>query len=337
MPPRSRRPAFTLIEILVVIAIIAVLIGLLLPAVQKVREAANRAKCLNNLKQIGLAIHNHEFSTGRLPPGYIGTAPVITEDPANPATAPWVGCLAILLPYLEQDALYRQIKVNWNLDRPVGPAWYTDPANLQAATARIPILICPTDDLYSAHDDPYCQIVVRCYIANVEGHAALGQSSITVADAKPGPMGLTNYVGLMGGPCYYAPPIDPNANTFNSNSKYSLLDVANADGTSTTLMFGESLGCTDPESLGCTDPGGRDHAYSWLGVGSIPSGGGIPADGGVFNFSSRHPAAVHFCYFDGSVRPLKKPIVLNTPEYDTYIFMSGFRDGVRVDASQVEL
>src|SRR4051812_6747172 len=116
MTRRSSRMAFTLIELLVVIAVIAILIGLLLPAVQRVREAANRAKCLNNLKQIALAIHNHEFATGRLPPGYIGTSPVITDDPADPASAPWVGCLAILLPYLEQEPLYRQLTVNWDLN-----------------------------------------------------------------------------------------------------------------------------------------------------------------------------------------------------------------------------
>jgi len=321
--------AFTLIELLVVIAIIAILIGLLLPAVQKVREAANRAKCQNSLKQIGLAIHNHDFTTGRLPPGYIGTSPIITEDPADTASAPWVGCLAILLPYLEQEPLYRQLIVNWDINRPTGPAWYTDPANLQAARTRLRLLECPTDDLYSAHADASCQIVVRCYIANVAGHAAIGHSAIGVADSQSPPLGLTNYVGLMGGPCYYPPPIDPNANTFNSNSKFTLLDVTQADGTSNTLMFGESLGCTDP--------GGRDHAYSWMGVGSIPSGGGLPKDGGVFNFSSRHPTLVNFAYFDGSVRPLKKPAVPGDAAYDAFIWMSGFRDGVQADRALIEL
>ena len=91
---RPRR-GFTLIELLVVIAIIAVLIGLLLPAVQKVREAAARSQCSNNLKQLGLASLNYESSHGTLPPGYVQKS--------------GVSALAFLLPYIEQDNLYGQI------------------------------------------------------------------------------------------------------------------------------------------------------------------------------------------------------------------------------------
>src|SRR6187200_274973 len=100
----SRRPAFTLIELLVVIAIIAILIGLLLPAVQKVREASMRTKCQNNLKQLGLGIHNYESSNKRLPSPGEGVIP-------NSATKDYDthSFFTYILPFIEQDSVYRLI------------------------------------------------------------------------------------------------------------------------------------------------------------------------------------------------------------------------------------
>jgi prepilin-type N-terminal cleavage/methylation domain-containing protein/prepilin-type processing-associated H-X9-DG protein len=104
---RGPRRGFTLVELLVVIAIIAILIGLLLPAVQKVRESAARAQCFNNLKQIGLALHDYHDSEGHFPSAHIETCPAGTRAGTEKVCQYWSGWSIDLLPYLEQTTLWR--------------------------------------------------------------------------------------------------------------------------------------------------------------------------------------------------------------------------------------
>jgi prepilin-type N-terminal cleavage/methylation domain-containing protein/prepilin-type processing-associated H-X9-DG protein len=123
----QHRRGFTLIELLVVIAIIAVLIGLLLPAVQKVRDAASRIRCQNNLKQLGLATHNYMTANGRFPPGWTGGT-------VNRQPVPAHSIYAFLLPYIEQDNVARlyDMRQNWN-----------HPVNRAAVSNDLVIAVCP--------------------------------------------------------------------------------------------------------------------------------------------------------------------------------------------------
>ncbi len=125
---QPHRRAFTLVELLVVIAITALLLALLLPAAQKVREAANRAKCLNNLKQIGLALQNYHGDQGNFPPGLIASSPNICDASASGFT--------LLLPYLEQDNTYRI----YHQEDP----WF-QPDNFQAVGQAVKLFFCPSN------------------------------------------------------------------------------------------------------------------------------------------------------------------------------------------------
>jgi prepilin-type N-terminal cleavage/methylation domain-containing protein/prepilin-type processing-associated H-X9-DG protein len=226
------RRAFTLIELLVVIAIIAVLIGLLLPAVQKVREAAARAKCQNNLKQMGLAAHNYEGTNGTLPPrnGTVLINGVAYSNDASPQ--------ALILPYVEQAAKYNQFDFRyktWNDTDPVNGSINNGGPNgaginLLARSQDVAIYLCPSDP--SDRQRP-------------ADWADNGDN-----DPSKFPEGRLNYLGCIGTTSQYT-NTGPGAGVFASAPHVSgtqlrgIALVNIGDGTSNTAMFAEVMRTTD--------------------------------------------------------------------------------------------
>ncbi|APW61845.1 DUF1559 domain-containing protein [Paludisphaera borealis] len=202
MRGRLRR-GFTLIELLVVIAIIAVLIALLLPAVQSAREAARRSQCVNNLKQIGLAVHNYVSQQNVLPP--------FAQNYTN--VGPWqawpMGWSASLLPGLEQTNMYNA--TNW-----VWGAW--EQMNYTVTKSQLNVLVCPSENM----PPPAWPNTKLNYMANLGGPASLGVWSGPIAPMKHDPNGSDS-----GG------PTNSNCASFGFESVI--------DGTSNTVMFSEKL------------------------------------------------------------------------------------------------
>jgi prepilin-type N-terminal cleavage/methylation domain-containing protein len=320
-----RRGGFTLIELLVVIAIIAVLIGLLLPAVQKVRETANRMACANNLKQIGLAAHDYQSAFGRLPPGYLGPFANESEPPYDD-NIQWVGCLVYLLPYVEQENIYRQLEVNLDVKQ-FGPNWWTNQANWTMAQTRIKLFLCPSDDPYRSTEGTS----IARHVANVPG--AFITWTFYMTPPTDATLGRTNYAGVAGIAGRGTNPlIAPYEGLFSNRSQNSLDRVAALDGTSNTLLFGESLGLIED--------GVRKTSHSWMGRGVVNTAHGMHATHYrvEHNFDSMHPNVVQHCFADGSVRGLKKgvaywagltPFSQTIPDetFWAYQELAGFRDG----------
>src|SRR5262249_49211648 len=152
MTTSRSRSGFTLIELLVVIAIIAVLIGLLLPAVQKVREAAARMSCSNNLKQIGLAIHNYHETAGAIPINRYGDYSASSAFGGPYFTSSSWSFLAVLLPYLEQSSLYQTGNIANSIETakgidPGGAAGTPTLATSSATAGIVKTYLCPSDQV----------------------------------------------------------------------------------------------------------------------------------------------------------------------------------------------
>jgi prepilin-type N-terminal cleavage/methylation domain-containing protein len=332
------RTGFTLIELLVVIAIIAILIGLLLPAVQKVREAAARASCTNNLKQIALSAHNYEGAIGKLPPG---------------TDANGIGCMVLLLPYMEQNnqfTLWADASVipgatayaaMWytrptyrppttstdTIPRP--PAMYASEANSASGIGgSIKSFMCPS----APSPTDYTTTLLGCYYGGTSGVDCPAGYNCTstgahVFSSAPGRLvvGRSSYTGMGG---YYVPSTNPQYKGYFTHMSSNKL-ANTPDGTSNTILFGEWVGGTN----------------AWGGAGGIPDGPMGPSWVSGFNysgfgspeshtvasstnwgvFSSQHTAIVNCAWGDGSVRPVKSGM-----DFSTWVYMTGIADGVVV-------
>jgi prepilin-type N-terminal cleavage/methylation domain-containing protein len=178
----ARWRGFTLIELVVVIAIIAVLIGLLLPAVQNVREAASRLRCANNLRQLGLAAHHYHDAHQHLPPA-VGYYP--------PAAGAFGGYFFHLLPYAEQDNLYRSALGSVTFPQPDGPTTVYYPGNNKVYSQSVPIFLCPSDP--SVGPDGRVTVAgvsfgASCYAFNA---LVVAQNDITTIPFKTNAQGKT--------------------------------------------------------------------------------------------------------------------------------------------------
>jgi prepilin-type N-terminal cleavage/methylation domain-containing protein/prepilin-type processing-associated H-X9-DG protein len=346
----SRQSAFTLIELLVVIAIIAVLIGLLLPAIQKVREAAARTACNNNLKQIALAAHSYAGANGYLPPGYLGSTTLSLHYPTSgwSTGAQWVSSLTFLLPYLELDAVSSKLVTPRGL-KDTGNGWWSVNPDYSLSLSRIKTFICPSDEVQGVNDllpGTGNGVAVSYSTYNPDGFGSAGAVIQYYSQASGRDFGKTNYVGSMGAAGQYAvnnSPYDgPGADLsiyqgiFTDRSQVSLAELTTSDGASNTLAFIESLG-------GASGTFPRDFYFAWMGVGAIETKFGLQAGGssptGSWSMaSSRHSGSIVNCAFaDGSVRGLK---AANTAQrspavIDWYVLqqLGGYKDGGNRDTS----
>jgi len=283
---RSTRPAFTLMELLVVIGIIGILIALLLPAIQKVREAAARTQCQSNLKQIGIAFHNHHSARNSFPPGYVSSATAVDGTDLGPG---W-GWAAHLLPYIDQGNVHRQIDFTKDI---------ADSANAQVRKTSLAIFRCPSDN------PPAPVFAVRDGAGNAICDVAFG-----------------NYVGMAG--VYevtgYPDTSNGSPGVLLRNSSVRVTDIT--DGASNTLFAGERASRLSPQTtwVGAVTNASvppLNPVYGAEGPGILVlTNSGTAAEGRVPNntldhvedSNSNHIQGVNFLFGDGSVRVIHNTI-----------------------------
>lgn len=311
-----RRSAFTLIELLVVIAIIGVLVALLLPAVQQAREAARRTQCRNNLKQIGLAMHNYHDSYDCFPAGYMGTTTncaMIRNYVTPPGVTPvnvaqgW-GWGTFILPYLDQTPMYQAMNVNVHqvvCDVPLPPTDSLAVGNPASGRFVVPVFSCPTatdPDVFYAVNGPTTNQHSKSNYVAVCGVDFTGTLSATTYAAMSAVDRAAYAAGFRG--------------AFGDGSRFPPVKIRDeTDGTSNIFLVGEAYRKDNDANFTTwtTGVGGERRPGRWFGMAAddqtacvvrqLKTVGTFAINGGSFNaFASQHTGGAFFLLSDGAVR-----------------------------------